>query len=142
MAATVNAVGHSTKINSLDGVRKTAARASLRVNTDTTPNNVESTANNSIVSGYTHDLHQAIDVETSRKDAAYQLKVDPAQLSRGAVSISRLENLPLTMQQRFLMLACVRAGLKATKATSTDELVREIRRNIDLLLDLMEQVRA
>lgn len=123
---------HTSQVNTIDAVCLKPAKASMRVNEDSTPIN-------SVDGSYLNALHQAIDSEgMSRKEAAYTLGVDPAQLSRGAVSVDRIAKLPLTMQQRFLELACVSAGLKATKATAKDEKVRVLRESVNTLLELME----
>lgn len=138
MASTVNASVKATQINSLDGIRPKAAKASMPVKGCATANNAETTPVHSVDCAWVDSLHAVFDhAGMSRKEGAYVLGVDPAQLSRGSVGIDRLGRLPLKLQQAYLELVCARAGLKVSKAHKTDELLDEFQRSVTAMVDLI-----
>jgi hypothetical protein len=139
MRTNVTSASASIQINPLDAPCPRPAKVTTLYNDRSTPVNDPTTAVNPVDSKWIGALHQVIDSDgLIRKEGAGLLGVDPAQLSRGAVTLDRLDRLPIAMQQKYLELVCLRAGLKVSKANRQDVILKEVRRTVNTLFDLME----
>lgn len=127
MQTNVATAQKSTRHNSLDSVCLKPAKASIEINSD----------GRELI-----DVLFAVIDESGmqRKEAASLMGYDPAQFSRGHISLGRVPRLPLEIQQAFIGRFAISVGLVVQAASPEEQLKTAIRNAIVHLLTLMEKL--
>lgn len=130
MSSSINSAVRSEEVNPLDSIRPKPAKAGLSVNASQSP-----------MRGL---IAEAIERSGTKKAAAGDMEIDPAQLNRqlqnGHLTVERLESLPAAFAAEFGRLLVEEFAPLATPKARIRELSRRQREIADELAQLSEYV--